>query len=631
MTDTTVDLRAGDLLGLLAAGATPNDAARMLGVTETAVQAHVHGLLFRDGLKTVRALVYEYEAGLRAAEPAQGGLLDLDPVTEAVWAGLRLDVPDEFLVPEIATTAGLDPAEVATALEYLSAHHATTWHGLIRLGYHHGVLSGLEGTAPCGVRVGRGGVGSRWELRPKRLWVLELTASGWGTEQCARRMGISRSSVSAHLRACAEIADVESRSSLVQEALRVGVLAPPEPRPARGLSDLTAAVWRGIVLDVPAADLPSAISRQTGLPVREVSAELKRLRSTGTSDCLLVVNGWAAGVLDDQADTVAPADRPRPARPRRGPHSSTVAFKVTRREQDLLDLITVQGRTVEQAGVSMGISTYSASRYLHTCLLAAQTSSVRVLTHKACRAAVLSPVKPLAARDVSDDVLAVWRAMALDTPDDRLVRDIATVAGLSPHRVEQCLIVLRSTGLTDSQLVLEGWARHVLDEQTRMTPPRTPVRATDPVPLRATRPARSPGDSLALVPAGLIPDHTLEHLAGCAALEGGQVAGDAFDFIRITPERCRALLQNTGMARWGPVLGLPAAGNAVLVTEVGAGAPAVRGPGVRRWARGGTVRLPEYGGRPTADGAYWAVPAGRPPWEPALIAPLFAPHTGMPS
>lgn len=525
MTDTTVDLRTGDLLDLLAAGATPNDAARMLGVTDAAVRAHVAGLLFREGLKTVRALVYEHEAGLRADQRAPGGVLDLDPVTEAVWAGLRLDVPDEFLVPEIATSAGLEPTEVATALEYLSFHHATTWHGLIRLGYHHGVLSGLEGTAPRGVRVGRGGVGSRWELRPKRLWVLELTASGWGTEQCARMMGISRSSVCSHVRACARIAGVESRRSLIQEALRAGVLAPPEPRPARSLSDLTAAVWRGIVLDVPDADLPSAISRQTGLPVREVSAELKRLRSTGTSDCLLVVNGWAHGVLDEQAGTGAPADRPRPAGPCRSPRSGTVAFKLTRLEQDLLDLITVQGRTVEQAGVSMGISTHGAGRYLRTCLLAAQTSSVRVLTHKACRAAVLSPVKPPTARDVSDDALAVWRALALDTPDDRLVRDIATVTGLSSHHVEDCLTELRSTGLTDSQLVLEGWARRVLDKQTGTTPPRPPVRAAAPVLLRVPRPAHRPGDPLALVPEGLSPDHSLEHLAGCAAWRVGRSPG----------------------------------------------------------------------------------------------------------
>ncbi|MFF3786323.1 LuxR C-terminal-related transcriptional regulator [Streptomyces sp. NPDC001933] len=636
MTDTTVALRTGDLLDLLAAGATPDEAARMLGVTDTVVRAHVDGLLSHERLKTVRALVYEHEAGLRADQPAPGGVLDLDPVTEAAWAGLRLDVPDQFLVPEIATTAGLDPAEVGTALEQLTAHHATTWQGLIRLGYRHGVLSGLEGTAPSGVWVGRGGVGNWWELRPIRLWVLELTASGWGTERCARRMGISQSAVCSHIRACAQKAGVDSRAALIQEALRARVLAPPEPRPVLGLSDQTAAVWQGIVLDVPAADLASAISRQTDLPVHEVAAELKRLRNTHKSDCRLVVEGWAAGVLDDQATVSAPADRrPRPANAYRGTRHGTLAapaaLKLTRRERDLLNLVVVQGHTVEQAGVSMGIGTYGASRYLRTCLLAAETDSVRVLAHKACRAAVLSPEKPPTPRVVSDDVLAVWRALALDTPDVRLVRDIATVTGLSPHRVEECLTKLRSTGLTDGQLVLEGWARHILDGQTSLAPPRPPVRATAPVPRRASRPARRPGDPLGLVPEGLNPDHAPEHLVGCAALEGGQVAGDTFDFIRVTPARCRELLQNTVMDWWGPVLGLPAAGIAVLVTEIGAGAPEVRGPGVRRWAHGGAVRLPEYGGRPTADGAYWAVPAGRPPWAPALIASLFGPHTGRPS
>lgn len=630
MTDTTATLRTEVLLGLLAAGATPDNAARMLGVTDAAVQAHVDGLLLREDLKSVRALVYEHEAGLRADRPAPGGVLDLDPVTEAAWSGLRLDVPDPFLVPEIATAAGLDPAAVGTALDELAAHHATTWPGLIRLGYHHGVLSGQEGTAPSGVWVGRGGIGSWWKLRPKRLWVLELTASGWGTEQCARRMGITPSAASAHMRACAQIAGVKYRRALIQEALRARVLAPPKPRPVPGLSRTAAAVWRGIVLDVPDADLASAISRQTGLPVSEVSTELKHLRRMGWSDCRLVVEGWAAGVLDDQATVLAPADRRlRPANPCRGTRLGTsatpVPLKLTGRERVLLDLIVVQGRTVEQAGMSMGIGTNDAGRYLRTCLLAAQTGSVRVLAYKACRDAVLTPEEPPTARLVPDDVLAVWRALALDTPDVRLVRDIATVTGLSRGRVEECLTELRSTGLTDGQLVTEGWARHILDERTSLTPPRPTVRVTAPVPRRASRPARKPGDPLGLVPEDPRPDHSPEHLVGCAGLEGGQVAGHAHDFIRITPERCRALLQATGVDRWGPVLGLPAAGVAVLVTEVG-GAPAARGPGVRRWAHGGVLRLPEYGVRTTADGAYWAVPAGRPPWEPELVAPLFGPH-----
>ncbi|MFI5752335.1 hypothetical protein ACIBBE_42295 [Streptomyces sp. NPDC051644] len=619
-------LRPADVLDAFAAGASEGEAAQALGVSAASVRAHTNHLCDQAQLKTLRALVYTHEARRRAGDREPGS--DLDPLTELVWAGLRLNVPDQALVPEIATAAGAEPAEVRAVLDRLAVHYETSWHGLIRLAFRHGVLSGLEGTAPTGVRVGQGGSGIPWDLGPIRLWVLELTASGLGAEQCARRTGISRATVYAHVRECAQAACVESRRALMHEALRVGVLAPPEPAPAPNVSDAAAAVWRGMVLDVSNADLPNAIGRQTGLAVSEVAAELKQLRSTGTSDCLLVVEGWASGVLGEEATVLDPAGH-RPVVSCGGSRAGTgsASMKLTGREQELLTLIAVRGHTVEQAGVYMRIGDAPARKHLRSCLRAAQTSSLRVLTHKACRALLLPAETVPVELEVSDDALTVWRGLVLDVPEDRLPHGIAAMTGLPLHRVQACLGELRATGLSDCQLVVEGWARGILDAQAKPKP-WVPAACPAAVP-HAQRPGRTAhplSDALGLVPPGHRRDHASGVVEDYSGLNGVHMAGEVFDFVRISPGTCRALLERIDVSQWGPVLGLSASDTAVLVTAAGVVGSARRGAVGRLWARGGLVRLPEYGRRVTADGAYWAVPAYRPLWDPTLIAWILSPH-----
>ncbi|MFF8617931.1 helix-turn-helix transcriptional regulator [Streptomyces sp. NPDC015350] len=617
-----------DVLDMLAAGATPEQTAQELGFTTASMQALISHLCDQHRCKTVRALVYAHEARLQTRGRGLEGAVGLDPLTELVWAGLRLDVPDKALAAELAFVAGVERAAVHNVLDRLAAQYRqTSWHGLIRPAYRHGVLSGREGTTPAGIRVGRHGDRCLWDLSPLRLWILELTASGLTPQECARRTGVQVSAVYSHLRACAQEARVTSRPALVHEALRSEVIAPPEPAPAPDLSDTTAAVWRGMVLDVRCSDLPHVISRQTGLPLHVAVTELTQLRSTGRRDCRLVVEGWANGVLDERATVLAPAGH-GPARLRAG--AGMLPVTLTGQQRDLLTLIAVQGHSAEQAGVQMRIGNTAARRVLRTGLGAAQTASVRVLTHKACRDGhvPVQEAKTVAAeRNMSGDMLAVWRGLVLDVPENRLAHSIAATADLHPHRVQECLDELRATGLSDPQLIVEGWARRVLDARTPLRPAVLAAPAGRAFSSwRAGGPVQPTADPLELIPAG----HRQSTRSGPAkspsVLAGLHTAGELCDFIRIPPGVCRALLARLDSARWGPVLGMPGSNAAVLVTAAGVAGPQRRGAAGRLWARGGRVLLPGRGRRTAVDGTYWAVPPSRPLWNLSLVDWLLHPH-----
>ncbi|MFE7331565.1 LuxR C-terminal-related transcriptional regulator [Streptomyces sp. NPDC057565] len=611
--------RTQEVCEAIADGATPDEAARTLNISVASVNRHIDRARTMMQVRSLRALVYVLESRQLANRPERAAKLVLDPLTELVWAGLRLDVPDRTLVPELAASARVDPDELRSALDQLTEQYQTSWHGLIRLGFRHGVLSGKEGADLGGPRAGHGGSGGPWSLKPIRHRVLELLASGLSAEGSVRRTGISKSTVYTHLRACAQVAGVKAHRALIHEALRAEVLVRPAPVRAPDQSKALAAVWRGLVLDVPDRHLADAISRQTGLPVRDVKLELERVRSTGMPDCRLVVAGWQYGFLDEQTTVLAPPEHLSVvARAGAGPMTLHV------RERQLLALMAVEGLTVEQAGARMDVTPGTARTYLRDCLLSAKARSVRTLTHKACLQRLLPSGQP-EERDVPDDVRTVWRALALDTPDDRLVRDIASVTGLPQYRVQECLSELRARGLTDCQLIVEGWARQILDAQARLTPPRLETRLTAPLPRRAAHSGRNPEDPLELVPSGHRWEPESELVADCTGLAGRHLVGDCYDFVRITPEACRTLLERTDEDRWGPVLGLPAARTAVLVTEAGSDGPTRHGAVGRLWARGGVVRLPEPGRRTTPDGAYWAVPAHLPLWKHDLIARVLDP------
>ncbi|MFI9630973.1 hypothetical protein [Streptomyces sp. NPDC052042] len=627
-------LRQIESLDAVASGGTPEDAALRLGISVPTVcrrldDARVAMQVVGSSLRT---LIYTYEVHHGAGRPElnpPSEIPDLDPLTTLIWAGLRLDVPDRLLVPELAALAEVDAAEVTAVLDQLTEQYHVPPHGLIRIGLHAGVLSGKEGTLPCYAQRRRDPSGGPWNLGATRFRVLELRAAGLSVIGCAQRTGMVQAAVYAHLRECARHAGVEAQRSLVHEAVRAGILIPPASAGPGGvpLSGALAAVWRGMVLDVPDRHLVGAISRQTGLPAREVDRHLRHLRSMGMPDCRLVLAGWEAGVLDEQAKIVAPVPElslqggaGAPARA----HKASDPMKLTGQEVWALGLVAVEGLTIPDAAKHMGITPHTAQEYLRNCRRAAGTSSVLTAIHKACLARLLNPfpLDPARTWEVADDVRAVWRALVLDTPEKRLVRDIAAVAGLSTDRVEECLDELHSTGLTSAQLIVEGWAHQVLDSEARLTPPRLLIPSADvPVPRHAVRPDRD--DPLGLLPAGQAAGPLR---SGAGGLVGNQVAGVSYDFVRVAPETCRALLEQTAADRWGPVLGLPDAGAALLVTAAGADGLGRRGAVGRLSARGRVVRLPEDGHCTTPDGAYWAAPADRPLWDHGLIAHLLNPH-----
>ncbi|MEU9763471.1 hypothetical protein AB0D98_27895 [Streptomyces sp. NPDC047987] len=630
--------RQVEALDAVACGDTLADAALRLGISVVTVRRRLDDA--RAAMQvtgsSLRTLIYTYEARHGAGRPElepPSEIPDLAPRTELIWAGLRLDVPDRLLVPELAALAEVDVAEVTAVLDRLTKQHHVPPHGLIRIGFHAGVLSGREGTRPGYAQHRRDSSGRLWNLGATRFRVLELRAAGLSVADCAQRTGMGQATAYAHLRECGRVAGVEAHRALVHEAVRAGVLVPSVPKGPGGvaLSEALAAVWRGLVLDVADRDLVGAISRQTGLPACEVDRQLRHLRSMGMPDCRLVLAGWEAGVLDAQVTVVAPPPElslPRGARDGVGARPARGPMPLTGQELRVLALVAVEGLTIPDAAKRMGITPNTAREYLRNCLLAAGTRSFLTAIHMVCGERRLALVPARTWKAVGDDVRLVWRALVLDTPEKRLVRDIAAVTGLPTGRVEECLDELHSTGLTSAQLIVEGWATRVLDSEARLTPPHLIVPFADvPPPRRIACPGQSADDPLGLLPADRGPAYLP---SGSAGLVGAQVAGETYDFVRIAPEACRALLEQTAAARRGPVLGLPDAGTALLVTAASKGGLGRRGAVGRVWARGRVVRLPEDGRRTTPDGAYWAVPPDRPLWDHTLIARLLDPHAPGP-
>lgn len=271
------------------------------------------GLQAALGVLTVRAMCFRLLALGMLPAPHPGDAPALDPLTRTVWGALRWDILDADFVPAVAMGLCHGRGEglrlwtrvVEDALDRLTDRHATTRHGLIRIGFAHGVLSGDQSVSspahpfPAPTPPGVGA----WDASPAQRRALAMRASGRATAACAVADGTTVNAVTGRLSLAKKMAgDVRTHRALIHRALGDGVLQrPPLKRDDTGLSKQERAVWRHFALDVPDNALASRIGTHTGLGMTIVHRCLSTLRRRYRDDCAVVYEGWRYGVLD--ADT----------------------------------------------------------------------------------------------------------------------------------------------------------------------------------------------------------------------------------------------------------------------------------------------------------------------------------------
>ncbi|MFC9758892.1 helix-turn-helix transcriptional regulator [Streptomyces sp. NPDC056921] len=466
-----------------------------------------------------------------------------------------------------------------------------------------------------------------WDPTDEQRHVLVLRAQGLSVRGCAMRSGLSRRRALAHLSACAEMAGVTAHRALVHEALRAKVLvlqtrpgtlgsAPPE--------GVDLAVLRGLVLDVPSDELPSAIMRSARCSYRRVCDSLDVLRGGGAEDCRLVVLGWQWGVLDATAPVLpgqglGPSPSvPSATAPVRGKEE---AWPLTSRQRVALQCV-VGGMTDQESAERIERNLGTFRGHLANVRARAGVDTDRALIHRALQ----TEQEPLPGPqdcpswylEVSAEVRAVWREMVLDVPDSGLRSQIAAKLNLPRRDVDRALTELRQTGLSDRQLIRAGWACGVLDARATVTPSfRTATIRSKPV-VSKPRP---------VVPHAFLPDGMTWHgrcppKSADRRLEGS-VRGSQFDLLIVEPAICRTLLQRVGARNWGPVLARPETGTALLIAHacsVPVGWRSARG---RRATAHTVVPLPGEG-TPARGGSYWAVPPTAPLWDSTRLHWLIA-------
>ncbi|WP_330434200.1 hypothetical protein OIC43_08155 [Streptomyces sp. NBC_00825] len=471
----------------------------------------------------------------------------------------------------------------------------------------------VEATPP-----GTGG----WDPTDEQRQVLVLRAQGLSIRGCAQRSGLSPHKTLVHLSACAEMAGVTTHRALVHEALRAGVLV-LQPRPGTLGSappeGVDRAVLRGLVLDMPSAELPTAIMRSARCSYRRVCDSLDVLRGGGVEDCRLVVLGWQWGVLDATAPVLPGQDDPGPSRsvtsaaaPVRGEEQ---VWPLTLRQREALQCV-VGGMTDQESAEEIGRNLSTFRGHLANARARAGVDTDRALIHRALQTGQEPPPGPQDCpswcSEVPAEVRAVWREMVLDVPDSLLGSQIAAKLKLPRRDVERALTALRQTGLSDRRLIRAGWACGALDARTTVTPSfRTATTRSEPV-VSKPRPAVP---ELALQ--AFLPDCMTWHdpcTPGPADHRfDGSVRGSQFALLIVEPAICRALLQRVGASEWGPVLARPETGTALLIAHARSVPVGWRSARGRRATAHTVVPLPGED-TPACGGSYWAVPPTAPLW-----------------
>lgn len=445
----------------------------------------------RGGVLTLRALCYQLlDQGLLPVPPARTISLDLNQDTRAVWKALRWDILDCELVPSVAMALGLSKESVAEALDRLTHAFRTSPHGLIRYGFAHGVLDRGMGVAPpvhTGVAASPPREGA-WDPAPSARRARALRAGGRDTAACAEADGVSRSAIVSRLGQCQSLSDRRTHRVLVHQGFLDQVLVRPAPGGPAEVLEMPAEerlvwlVWLHLILDVAPAKLPVAIAGHTRLSLDTVLECLRSLRARFADDCAAVVQGWRHGVLSESTPVL---ENPLQAAP-------LADLGLTTRQIEVLSLLTVGGLNRLEAAARLRMAPSTVDGHRQDCANQAGTRSLRALTHWALVGGLLAPMAP-GDRDpgqVADDVEKVWRHLALNVPDRVLEKELAEVIRMPRYRVHSSLKELRSSGLTDSQLVAVGWHRLILDAGSPTSPSNVSARPPRPV---WTPPGCSPG------------------------------------------------------------------------------------------------------------------------------------------
>ncbi|MGW5927202.1 hypothetical protein ACWF2L_13255 [Streptomyces anulatus] len=334
-TELPLTPRETEVVILLAKGLSTQEIDRRLGIKTSA--RLLRNAKHTAGVTTPRSLVYVSLARQWIPRPpVREAPAQLSELEELLWAGLRIDVSDAQLPRVLSQLARTSKGRVSSILENLKERHQLNYCGLITRAFAIGLLSGREGThlsRPAGSasaaestsvaaprQTARPQTGpsrsGRWDLTDRQQRVLDLLPSSRSIEEAAEQLGIRPESVRRHLQAISRSVGVTSLRALTHRALADGLLDPPELRPGPGVTAEVAAVWRGVVLDVPDAELPAEIAAVSGLPGERVRAVLQQIRAEGDSDWQLVVRGWASGVITAQ-DAIARPGRRSGRRPSR--------------------------------------------------------------------------------------------------------------------------------------------------------------------------------------------------------------------------------------------------------------------------------------------------------------------------
>ncbi|MFE6977151.1 helix-turn-helix transcriptional regulator [Streptomyces sp. NPDC057682] len=624
----------GYLARRIVGGMTLDEAAAGRGNGTASVHRSLDVIQARVGVLTLRAMSYrllDREAlPLPAVRPVP---LKLDQDTRAVWEALRWDILDAELVPSLSAALGLPEARVAGVLDSLKRQFSTSAHGLIGYGIAHGVLRrGLDVASPVHTAVAATAPGEgEWDAPPSVRRALALRAGGRTTTVCATAEGVSRGTILTRLGNCQSLTGRRAHRALIHEGIRAGVLVRPDragPDEAVDMSDEERLVWQHLVLDVSNEKLPGEIVRQTGLSQDIVHRCLRTLRDRFGDTCAAVVQGWRHGVLCDSA----PAKEPLRAPTDSGPALSA-------RQVEALSLLTLEGLSLHAAAERMGISASGVDGHKRACANRAGVRSLRALTRWALVGGLLAPLDA-GSRDpgsVPEDTVKVWGHLALDCPDAFLEKELANVTGLSRHRVHSCLKNLRSTGLTDAQLVAAGWRRQILDAGS--SPPAAAEKAR---PVWQIRPPRGSASGIArrrtakataasqqVDPLGVLPRAYRADASFEPAWSRGRfaVCGEDVDFLWTDPVACRRLLDRIPAQRWGPVIGVPESGMTLLVTKAVPDRPVRRGPVWRFHCKAGHVELPPADAR-SGPSRYWVVPSAAPLWEEGDLSYLLDSGTG---
>ncbi|MEE1736483.1 helix-turn-helix domain-containing protein, partial [Streptomyces sp. BE147] len=468
-----------------------------------------------------------------------------------------------------------------------------------------------------------------WDATDEQRTVLALRANGLSVAACARQAGLPESKARHHLSACKETVGVSEHRALVHEALRAGVLVLLDPPTATGSllpAGVDREVLRGLILDVPPAELPSAIMRSKGRSYIRVCDTLDALRRVGVPDCRLVVLGWQWNVLDathsvrppepDESGSslTAETDRTHTAVAADGAGVGSQRGSLTPRQHEALRYV-VEGLTDEEAAGRMGINPPSLRGHLVNCRARAGVETDRALIHMALKTGQVQPPQPQGLpewRLRMSEAWNVWRAMVLDAPDTLLGSEIARKLRIPRQTVDCALTDLRSSGLSDRQLIRAGWACGVLDADADVTPrSHTGQLLSSPAP-STPRAAPTGPAPLALVPPGMAWRDPFPPSPGPHPLHGTVNGGD-FALLIVQPEVCRAFLRQVGAEQWGPVLARPETGTALLVAHAHSVPIRWRTPRGRRAAAHTRLHLPgEH--TPGREGSHWAVPPTAPLW-----------------